>query len=259
MAIDVAPSLKPTNEKLETAARLLGYASAKRYSNRGMFLFRGVPLQAASVLDVGCGIGSWAIWAAMNGAAKSVGIEPEGDGSKQGTLEAFRQNIRLLELQGQVEAYSATLQEFSSHDRKFDVVVMYNVINHLDESAVKTLHKNENMAARYVDLLKRLRTKIRRGGTIIVADCARSNLWPHLGLRSPFARWIEWEKHQDPSQWIRVFERAGFKITSRRWSPYYGVRALSTNSVFHYLTCSHFTLQFVVSDEEGALPSHPGP
>lgn len=245
MATVAESSLTHTNQKLETAARLLGYANAKRYWSRGTFLFQGISLQAASVLDVGCGIGSWAIWAAINGAAKSVGIEPEGDGSKHGTLGSFRQNIKLLELEGQVEAYSSTLQEFSPRDGKFDVVVMYNVINHLDEGAVRSLHKDERMAARYVDLLKGLRTKIRPGGTIIVADCARSNLWPHLGLRSPFAPWIEWEKHQDPSQWIRVFEGASFKITSRRWSPYYGIRRLSTNSVFHYLTSSHFTLQFV--------------
>lgn len=243
MATIAAPSLPHTNQKVETAARLLGYANAKRYWSRGTFLFQGVPLQAASVLDVGCGTGTWAIWTAMNGAF-SVGIEPEGDGSKQGTLESFRRNIKMLELEGRVEAYSSTLQDFSWEKRKFDVVVMYNVINHLDEEAVKTLHKNEPMAARYVDLLKGLRARVRTGGTVVVADCARSNLWPHLGLRCPFAPWIEWEKHQDPSQWIRVFERAGFKVASRRWSPYYGIRTLSANSLFHYLTCSHFTLQF---------------
>ena len=245
MATIAEPGLAHRDQKLETAARLLGYANAKRYWSRGTFLFHGVSLQGASVLDVGCGTGTWAIWAAMNGAATSVGIEPEADGGKQGTLESFRRNIKTLELGGQVDAYSSTLQNFSSHHRKFDVVVMYNVINHLDEDAVKTLHKNERMAMRYVDLLKGLRTRIRAGGTVVVADCARSNLWPHLGLRSPFAPWIEWEKHQDPSQWIRVFERAGFKVASRRWSPYYGIRTLSANSVFHYLTCSHFTLQFI--------------
>ena len=153
-------------EKLETAARLLGYANAKRYWRRGTFLFQGVSLQAASVLDVGCGTGTWAIWAAMNGAATSVGIEPEADGGKQGTLESFRRNIRTLDLEGQVEAYSSTLQNFSPHHRKFDVVVMYNVINHLDEDAVTTLHKNQRMALRYVDLLKGLRARVsgRRNG-----------------------------------------------------------------------------------------------
>jgi SAM-dependent methyltransferase len=243
MATIAAPSLAHTDRRLETAARLLGYANAKRYWSRGTFLFQGVSLQNASVLDVGCGTGTWAIWTAMNGA-NSVGIEPEADGGKQGTLESFRRNIKTLELEGRVEAYSSTLQDFSSPHRKFDVVVMYNVINHLDEDAVKALHKNERMAARYVDLLKGLRTRVRTGGTVVVADCARSNLWPDLGLRCPFAPWIEWEKHQDPAQWIRVFERAGFKVASRRWSPYYGIRTLSANSVFHYLTCSHFTLQF---------------
>src|SRR5579862_744760 len=65
------------NDLLERAARLVGYASAKRYRNRGSFLFQGIPLQTASVLEVGCGKGAWAIWAALNGAARSVGIDPE--------------------------------------------------------------------------------------------------------------------------------------------------------------------------------------
>lgn len=245
MATVAESSLAYTDQKLETAARLVGYANARRYWSRGTFLFQGISLQSASVLDVGCGIGTWAIWAAMNGAVRSVGIEPEADGAKQGTLEGFRRNIKLLELQDRVEAYPSTLQQFPSHDRKFDVVVMYNVINHLDEEAVTALHTNQRMAARYVDLLKGLRGRITTGGTVVVADCARSNLWPHLGLRSPVAPWIEWQKHQNPPQWIRVFERAGFRLGSRRWSPYYGIRAVSTNSLFHYLTCSHFTLQFV--------------
>ena len=54
----VAQGSTDINDLLEHAARLVGYASAKRYRSRGTFLFRGIPLQAASVLEVGCGKGA---------------------------------------------------------------------------------------------------------------------------------------------------------------------------------------------------------
>jgi SAM-dependent methyltransferase len=233
------------NEVLERAARLVGYASAQRYSSRGTFLFQGIRWQGASVLEVGCGTGAWVIWTALNGAMKSIGIEPEGDGSTKETFDTLRKNIRSLGLENRVEAYRCTLQDFHRWDGQLDVVVMYNVINHLDEDAVEVLHQSEHMAARYVDLLRIVRAKLKLGGTVVVADCARSNLWPQLGLRSPFDAAIEWDKHQNPSVWIRIFERAGFKNSNRRWSPIYPIGRLSTNAAVQYVTRSHFVLNFV--------------
>jgi SAM-dependent methyltransferase len=235
----------PQNEVLERAARLVGYANAQRYSSRGTFLFQGIQLQAASVLEVGCGTGAWAIWTALNGAMKSIGIEPEGDGSTKGTFDTFQENIRSLGLGNRVEAYRCTLQNFGWCDGQLDVIVMYNMINHLDEDAVEVLHQSEQMAARYVDLLRVVRAKLKLGGCVVVADCARSNLWAQLGLRSPFDAAIEWDKHQNPSVWIRIFERAGFKNSNCRWSPIYPIGRLSTNVAAQYVTRSHFVLNFV--------------
>jgi hypothetical protein len=75
------------------------------------------------------------------------------------------------------------------------VVIMFNVINHLDEDAVVVLHQDPVAFERYVTLLKNLHFRMRPGGWIVVADCARANFWPRLGLGSPFARSIEWHKH----------------------------------------------------------------
>ena len=155
-------------------------------------------------------------------------------------MKTFLKNIRSLRLEDRVEAYPSTLQSFSCCEDQFDVVVMYNVVNHLAEEAVVTLHKNGRMAARYVDLFKNVRAKMKIGGKIVVADFGRNNLWPFLGLRSPFCSAIEWEKHQNPSEWIRIFERAGLKNNNCRWSPYYGIGWLSTNAAFQYATRSHF-------------------
>jgi SAM-dependent methyltransferase len=246
LTLRVNPAHGPTfrDELFERAARLVGYANAKRYCHRGTFLFQGIPLQGAWMLEVGCGTGAWAIWAALNGAAKAVGIDPEMDGSHSGTFDRFRKNIQALAFEDRVEAYPLSLQNFTRYDGQFDVIAMYNVVNHLDEEAVISLHKNGQLASRFVDLLKVVRAKLKPGGRVIIADSARSNLWPSLGLRSPFNTWIEWEKHQNPSEWIRLFDRAGFKCETCRWAPFYPIGRLSGTAAFQYLTLSNFVMHF---------------
>jgi 2-polyprenyl-3-methyl-5-hydroxy-6-metoxy-1,4-benzoquinol methylase len=231
-----------TNDDLiECAARLVGYRNGRRYQHRGRFLFDGVSLLGMSVLDIGCGRGAWAIWTVLHGAKKSIGIEPEADGSTTGTFDSFRENIKVLGLDQQIEAYALTLQNLPS-ELRFDVVVLYNVINHLDEEAVVAIHQNDRMMRRYLQIVTNLRARINSGGSVIVADCARSNLWPALGLKFPFTRSIEWKKHQNPAVWRLIFENAGFQIRACRWSPLYPLGKLTTNRLVNYITSSHFVL-----------------
>ena len=61
-----------------------------RYRLRGNFLFERISLTNKHVLEVGCGTGAWAIWAALHGADRVVGIEPEAEGSSPNTLATFR-------------------------------------------------------------------------------------------------------------------------------------------------------------------------
>lgn len=238
---DRARVIDPEGSLIERAAHLVGYRNARRYRHRGRFLFEGVKLSGARVLDVGCGRGAWAIWAVLHGAGKAIGIEPEADGSTSGTFHSFRENIKLLGLEQQVEAHAVTLQDLPK-DVLFEVAVLYNVINHLDETAVVGLRVNADMAQSYLKILAGLRARVSRGGFVIVADCARSNLWPALGLRAPLARSIEWKKHQNPAVWSSLFEQAGFERFSCRWSPLYPLGRLTTNRFVHYVTVSHFVL-----------------
>ena len=82
-------SRKQLSGQLEEAARLVGYANSTRYRARAEFLFRGIKLSGAQVLDVGCGTGAWSIWAALQDADRVVGIEPEAAGSNPNTLLSF--------------------------------------------------------------------------------------------------------------------------------------------------------------------------
>jgi cyclopropane fatty-acyl-phospholipid synthase-like methyltransferase len=198
----------------------------------------------AQVLEVGCGRGAWAIWAALHGASKIVGIEPDVEGSSDNSLEQFRRNIELLGLQERIEARGCTLQNLPGWEERFDVAVMYNVINHLDEDAVVSLHKNAEAVKRYVALLKKLRLHMRANGWVLVADCGRDNFYPQLGVRSPFMPTIEWHKHQNPATWVRVFAEAGFDLFDLRWSPLQPLSRLTANPVVQYFTCSHFVLRF---------------
>jgi hypothetical protein len=78
---------------------------------------------------------------------------------------------------------------------------------------------------------------------LIIADCARSNFWSALGLKSPIARTIEWHKHQNPETWIKVFLKAGFHLQDLRWSPLYPFGWLSANPFVQYFAASHFVLR----------------
>lgn len=229
--------------QFDQAGKLVGYANGERYRVRGNFLFAGIPLQDACVLEIGCGTGAWAIWAALHGARHVVGIEPEAEGSSTNVLAQFRRTTEMLGLSHCIETTNQTLQELSPSADLFHVVVMYDVINHLDEDAVVVLHRDPIARERYVDHLRHLRSLMHPQGWLIVADCARTNFWNQLGLPAPFARSIEWHKHQNPAVWTDVLHRAGFQRADLRWSPLQPFVTLTANRFVQYLTCSHFVLR----------------
>ena len=230
--------------KFQLAARRVGYASSARYRMRGDFLFAGISLAGAHVLEVGCGTGAWAVWTALHGAERVVGIEPEAQGSTTKVLATFKQTIETLGLSAKVVAAPCLLHELPLQQRPFDVVAMYDVLNHLDEDAVVDLHKNPVALKRYLSILQGLRLQMSLGGWVIVADCARDNFWKRMGLRSPFATSIEWHKHQNPQIWIDIFAQAGFQCVDLRWSPLQPFPRLTANWLVQYITCSHFVLRF---------------
>jgi SAM-dependent methyltransferase len=173
-----------------------------------------------------------------------VGIEPEVEGSSERSLERLKKNIETLGLQERVEAQACTLQELSVSDYRFDIAVMYNVINHLDEDAVVHLHNDTSSKSRYIALLRKLHLHLKPNAWVLVADCGRDNFWPRFNLPSPFMPCIEWHKHQNPETWIDVFAQAGFSLFDLRWSPLQPFPTITGNRLIEYFTCSHFVLRF---------------
>jgi SAM-dependent methyltransferase len=229
---------------MAVVAQEVGYQSLKRYQAKAEFIFNGIPLVDQHVLDIGCGRGAWVLWAALHGSKYALGIEPEADGSDPGTIATFRSLIHSLKLGDYVEASSVYLQDLKPVDHLFDVVLLYNVINHLDESAVQTLHQSQDSVQRYILLLKQIYHLLAPNAYVIVADCSRFNFWNRLGIRSPFAPTIEWHKHQNPETWIYVFDQAGFDLFDLRWSPLYPLGQPPCNRAIQFLTTSHFVLRF---------------
>jgi hypothetical protein len=191
---------------------------------------------------VGCGTGEFCLWAAMNGATHALGIEPEIDGSTSGSLKTFHEMITKLQL-GSVVRASNQLLESIVGQKPFDIVLLYNVINHLDELSVQNLPNDQKAVVKYLDYIEMLWSLIHPDGILILADCARSNFFGNLGLKSPFVPTVEWKKHQDPTIWLDLFMRKGFSLWDMRWSSLYPFGKLSENYVVHFFTKSHFVLR----------------
>ena len=241
---------RPTEERdLEAIARRLGYRSLRRYQSRAKFLFQDLPLQDATVLDVGCGPGAFTIWPALQGAKHVLGIEPEVEGATTGTLGLLRQTVTDHDLVDQIDTRGIRLDEVSKVDGPFDVVVTYNVINHLNENAVQLLPGDADAQGRYRDIFSDIATLMTPGGILIVADCARSNGWDKLGLRAPLATNIEWQKHLDPNDWLNLLRASGFELLDLRWSYHYPLRRLTSNRLVQYWTSSHFVLRVRRADD----------
>jgi SAM-dependent methyltransferase len=230
-----------------------GHSGNKLWNAR--YLFEGVPLRGKTLLELGCGDGWLALYAASCGAARVVGLEPNGAGSTPGETSGFEQRAAALELDN-VELVRTTLQEFPAEGATWDVILSRASINHLDEEAASRLHLDEAARSVYRDLFDKIAALCRVGGSLIVADCARGNIFPRLGLRNPLAPSIEWHKHQHPKLWAALLGGSGFGEARIRWMALNSLRTpgrvVLGNRVGSYFLASSFTLTMTRSPAPGS-------
>ncbi len=229
--------------------RLYGRFGYKALDFRCRYLFADVDsVDGKTMLDIGGGTGLFSAWAVANGARCATNLEPEIDGSSNGMLERFRTTAAVdKSWAGRLVACDKPLQAYDFKAGPFDLVLSNASINHLDEDCC--IHLRDSTAARttYVNLLTRLKDAMAPGGWFVVSDAENVNYWNRLGLTPPFAKSIEWHKHQEPDVWARLFEEAGFERVSVRWHLYYPLRFLGrlcANRFFARMTSSLFVATF---------------
>ncbi len=232
---------------------LEGYLSAVikegLYPSRGNLqfhlktLFKNVPLENRQVLDIGGGSGLHSFYAACMGAKEVICLEPETEGSRSGRSVKFR---KLSEILGYnyVRFEPITFQAFEPTKKQFDIILLHNSINHLDEAACINLLNSEASKAIYMDIFSKLISIANSGAKLIVCDCSRYNLFALLKIKNPFAPTIEWHKHQAPEVWVNLLSQVGFINPRIRWTSFNTLRspgrALLGNKLLSYFLRSDF-------------------
>ena len=212
------------------------------------FLFRGITFKNKRVLDIGGGCGVFSFYAACRGADKVLCLEPEVEGSSSGVQDTFRKLQRLLSAPN-VLLETSTFQSFESDGKAFDIILLLNSINHLNETACINLLNDENARAIYQSIFAKLSSLSKKGTKLIICDCSRYNLFALLKMRNPFSPTIEWHKHQTPEVWAHMLGCVGFGNPIIRWSSFNRLRSVGRvlfgNKVMAYFLKSGFCLSMV--------------
>ena len=110
----------------------------------------------------------------------------------------------------QVRLEPVTFQAFEPARKQFDIILLHNSINHLDETACINLLGDEASRTIYLNMCSKLSALASSGAKLIVCDCSRYNFFALLGIKNPFAPTIEWHKHQAPEIWVDLLSQVGF-------------------------------------------------
>ena len=209
-------------------------------------LFDRIQFQGKRVIDIGGGVGLYSFFAAINGAKEVVCLEPEADGSHSGMIDKFLQMRTKLGLEENVVFEPNPIQAFQDSGRnRFDLAILHNSINHLDEPACISLHKDKTSRETYRSLLAMIGSLLTDEAQVLICDCSSSNFFAKLGLKNPFAPSIEWHKHQPPELWASLLEEVGFHTPLISWNPYpwfYPLASLTKSRVTSYFVSSHFRM-----------------
>ena len=196
-------------EKLYSSKRHLKFKTAK--------LFKGIKISGKTVLDVGGGDGLFTFYAASQGAKKVICLEPECDGSYGEMTKNFEKIKSILQLEN-AQLIKSTFQDYNPLDEKFDIVLMHNSINHLDEGACERLTEDKAAWEKYLDITKKINSIANPGAKLLVCDCSNENFFAKVGIKNIFAPTIQWSKHQKPETWIKLLRQSGFYPTKLNWN-----------------------------------------
>ncbi|MFX0200459.1 MAG: hypothetical protein ACFFCW_30445 [Candidatus Hodarchaeota archaeon] len=200
------------------------------------------------MLDIGGGEGLFSLYGACMGAKPVICLEPEGKGSTKGVSSKLKQLCDTVP-RGSIIHKAVTFQEFDPAGQTFDIILLNNSINHLDEEACANLQTSEVARNRYKMIFHKLNELAAFSAKLIICDCSRYNFFDFIGLRNPFAPTITWHIHQSPKYWSNMLSEAGFINPKIRWTYFSYFPIMNRSSLYNrfmsyasYLTISHFCL-----------------
>lgn len=224
-------------------ARHLGEDAVCRLRHHMELQYRDIRFDGTRVIDIGGGNGIHSFYAAALGAKEVVVIEPEDAGSTAAVVSQFNKWKDELG-DPNVDILTTTFQEYDPEGRSFDIILIQDAINHLDEGACSKLSFDQESQEKFMHIFLKLASIAHVGTILHFSDCSSRNFYPAVGLSNPFDPGIEWEKHQPPSVWIGLLEKVGFKFISKRWSSPTKLGELGKiifgNSMMNYFFTSHF-------------------
>lgn len=240
------PAPRGTDTFFRAVVRHRLYSSPGNLKYQLHRLFHGISLEGKRVLDVGGGRGIICFYAAARGAKRAVCLEPLAEGSRSTSAGGFS------ELRGELGSWPVALvreplQTYNAELDAFDVIVLRNSINHLDERACMQLHVSGDARVTYRGIMLRLARLAAPGATLVVTDCSRHNFFRTMRIRNPFMSTIEWHKHQSPRLWAELLSEVGFTNPRITWSTFNTLRGfgglIMGNAIAAYMTLSHFQLR----------------
>ena len=236
-----------TPDFFEAIQRSGAHHSGKNFAFYLEQVMSGVELEGKRVLDIGGGVGNLTFYAASRGASLAVCLEPEFEGSSTGMQDTFERTAALMQTGERVRLVRETIQNFVWDGEPFDIVILHNSINHLDEPATERLHRDEGAREAFREIFRKIGALTSPGARMLIADCDRYNLWRFIpGVTNPVARTIEWEKHQPPGRWAEVARAGGFEKERVIWTTFNVLRGpgrlLLSNRLAAYMLMSHFAM-----------------
>jgi hypothetical protein len=176
---------------------------------------------------------------------RAVCLEPESAGSSAGMQDAFRTIAAKLDAE-RASMLPITFQDYQPGPDKYDVILLHNSINHLDEGACIRLRQDPAARDIYKALFRKMYDMMNAPGWLIIADCTRYNFFNCLGMKSPLMPTIEWHKHQRPKLWARLLEEVGFTDPRVAWTSINRLgapgRLFLGNRLAAFFLLSHFRL-----------------
>jgi SAM-dependent methyltransferase len=211
-------------------------------------LFKGIHFHNKQVLDIGGGTGLYSFYAAFMGAKKVVCLEPETAGSSAAMIEKFSRLKASLKV-ANVSLEQVTFQDFNGTENNYDIILLHNSVNHLDEEACINLLEDPNAQATYEAIFSKIYSLANKDAKLIISDCSRDNFFATIKIRNPFMPTIEWHKHHAPEVWMKSLYRVGFTNPETRWLSFNTFRNwgkfLLGNRLMAHFTTSYFCLTMV--------------